>query len=1112
MKEQNELIVWFTVLGVIFLFLIVYLYYGKKRYNPFEKPMPTGRLFVIFAIFAVVMRLAMAYNLPGYGTDMDCFRAWANNVYTGGIENFYTGDFFADYPPIYIYILYFFGFIRNVFDLGLASPMYGMLLHLPAIICDVAGAYIVYRLAKQKFRAPVALMLSTLLLLNPAVMFNSSVWGQMDIILTLMLVLTIYLLVKDKLIWASVAFIVAFLIKPQAIMILPILGFVFIRNIIVSKDKKKAWFTFLISLGIMIGLFFLIPLPFGANQEPLWLAKQYLSTIGQYDQVTLNALNIFAMLGENFTPASMVVFLGLPGNVWGFIMIALVCVYTLFLYIKNSKKEFLFALTAFLLMGVFALGHGMHERYLFPVPVLLLLAFIFMKDKRLIWCTVLTFISLLLNQSLSLYYYQVMMPMAWTVAVSAVNMAIFIYTGYVITRLAFGPVREKAGDTDILASSAPMGAFDWEEDGVPLVGTEAAVQEETLVEEAGNGETEAPETSRVEFQKKLYPDAEFEVFDKPPAQMRLDSFERKKTLTKKDGLLMIVISAIYAVVAFTNLGAFKVPETPVHLDNTQIIVEFAQEEQIATIEYYAGYGKADFMVLSSKDGNSYTPVDLTKGSAESVTEVKHELKDLYKWQIYTTDINAKYIAVRPYGGDLDMLEMAFKDKDGNLVTPQSVTPPEAAPLFDEQELVPDEPTYMTDFYFDEIYHVRTAYENIHQIEPYEITHPPLGKIILACGIEMFGMNPFGWRFMGTLTGVLMLPVMYIFAKMLLKKTKYAAFATILFAADFMHFAQTRIGTIDSYSILWIMLMYLFMYLFTQSNFNKEKLSKSLVPLALSGLFFGIGAATKWLCMYAGAGLAVIFFMTLYKRYKEYQFAKESKLPDYKPIVQSFKWNVLIMLAWCVLFFIVVPLIIYFASYYPYTIVTQGNAYDFSRILENQSYMLNYHSLLDPDKVHPFASMWYSWPMDVRPVLFFNGHNTANGTISTLSTMGNPLIWWTGVVACIWLIIDSARGKHRNYGVTFTAIAALSQFVPWWFIAREVFIYHYFATVPFLIILIVFWLRNVERDFKYGKEFGWIFVTACIAMFIIFYPVITGIPFNAEYVTSLRWLQSWPFYG
>ena len=127
-------------------------------------------------------------------------------------------------------------------------------------------------------------------------------------------------------------------------------------------------------------------------------------------------------------------------------------------------------------------------------------------------------------------------------------------------------------------------------------------------------------------------------------------------------------------------------------------------------------------------------------------------------------------------------------------------------------------------------------------------------------------------------------------------------------------------------------------------------------------------------------------------------------------------------------------------------------------------------------------------------------------------MGNPLLWWAGVVACFWLIIDSARGKHRNYGVMFTAIAALSQFMPWWFVTREVFIYHYFATVPFLIILVVYWLKNIESDFKYGKYFMWGFVIACIAMFALFYPVITGIPFNTDYITNLRWLPSWPFYG
>ena len=78
-------------------------------------------------------------------------------------------------------------------------------------------------------------------------------------------------------------------------------------------------------------------------------------------------------------------------------------------------------------MGVFALGHGMHDRYLFPVPILLLFAFIFTKDKRLVWPVILTFIALLLNPSLSLYYYQVMIPLAWTIGVSAVSMAVFIY-------------------------------------------------------------------------------------------------------------------------------------------------------------------------------------------------------------------------------------------------------------------------------------------------------------------------------------------------------------------------------------------------------------------------------------------------------------------------------------------------------------------------------------------------------------------------------------------------------------------------------------------------------------------------------------------------------------
>ena len=41
---------------------------------------------------------------------------------------------------------------------------------------------------------------------------------------------------------------------------------------------------------------------------------------------------------------------------------------------------------------------------------------------------------------------------------------------------------------------------------------------------------------------------------------------------------------------------------------------------------------------------------------------------------------------------------------------------------------------------------------------YETTHPPLGKDLIMVGIALFGMTAFGWRFAGTLFGVLLVPL------------------------------------------------------------------------------------------------------------------------------------------------------------------------------------------------------------------------------------------------------------------------------------------------------------------------------------------------------------------
>ena len=105
------------------------------------------------------------------------------------------------------------------------------------------------------------------------------------------------------------------------------------------------------------------------------------------------------------------------------------------------------------------------------------------------------------------------------------------------------------------------------------------------------------------------------------------------------------------------------------------------------------------------------------------------------------------------------------------------------------------------------------------------------------------MNPFGWRFVGTLCGVIMVPLLYLFLKNLFGKRCIAVCGTALFAFDFMHFTQTRIATIDTYAVLFILISYLFMYRWVTWDWD-DPLSPpggAIYPWAFPA-FFGASAA------------------------------------------------------------------------------------------------------------------------------------------------------------------------------------------------------------------------------------------------------------------------------
>ena len=103
-----------------------------------------------------------------------------------------------------------------------------------------------------------------------------------------------------------------------------------------------------------------------------------------------------------------------------------------------------------------------------------------------------------------------------------------------------------------------------------------------------------------------------------------------------------------------------------------------------------------------------------------------------------------------------LFELAFRDAAGQLVPAAG-----GGALLDEQAAVPDTISQLNSMYFDEIYHGRTGYEQLHKMPVYETTHPPLGKDLIMVGIAMFGMTGFGWRFSGTLFGVLLVPLAWL---------------------------------------------------------------------------------------------------------------------------------------------------------------------------------------------------------------------------------------------------------------------------------------------------------------------------------------------------------------
>ena len=413
------------------------------------------------------------------------------------------------------------------------------------------------------------------------------------------------------------------------------------------------------------------------------------------------------------------------------------------------------------------------------------------------------------------------------------------------------------------------------------------------------------------------------------------------------------------------------------------------------------------------------------------------------------------------------------------------------------------------YYFDEVYHAYTAKEMLvgnpaawefWHTPPggfaYEWSHPPLAKLFMSLGMIIFGANAFGWRFFGAAAGVGIVLLVYILSMKLFKDKFIACTSSFLIVFESLVFVQSRIGMNDVYFIFFMLLSLILL------------LSRRYF---LMGIFWGLALASKWTAVYGIFIFPIFFLHELYSK----------QLQNKKAYIRK----IFLISPFC---FLIVPVLIYLFSYSPYFFLNDPTIKDhidansgvgkierdlclkaFDRdfcdkltiVWNVQQQIYWYHTRLKA--THSYQSLWNTWPFDIRPVYYYV--ENFDGKIAQIYAMGNPAIFWAGILAVIYSFYKLLSKPSFNLG--FVIACYLAFWLPWALSPRIMFIYHYTPSVVFLAILIAIGLRDLwERENLRFLVF--IYLAIVGATFIYFYPHTAAWPVPKSLNDSYFWLNSW----
>ena len=414
--------------------------------------------------------------------------------------------------------------------------------------------------------------------------------------------------------------------------------------------------------------------------------------------------------------------------------------------------------------------------------------------------------------------------------------------------------------------------------------------------------------------------------------------------------------------------------------------------------------------------------------------------------------------------------------------------------------------------FDEVFYPVFALNYISG-ETFFSVHPPLGSYILTLSIYLYDLlpwtdhidftsaqvdsiNPLAYRWIGAVSGVGLIYVGYRLALELLNKKVFALLVALFFAIDGSLLVDSRFGLINIYLTLFGFMAILF--------FIRAIKSESYGQLLIAGLMLGAVISIKWNGL--GFWLALLLFTFLLFVLNKVRLYSDENYKNHglKQISSVF----------------VMPFFIYLIIWIPEL------AHNESTLSDNHSQMISYHFDNSDQKIHPYSSPWYTWPLMIRPIGYFfdsasivNTEGASLEIFKAIHLFPNPALNLLSFISIILLTfkwvemltksIGTRKVSDETYTISLILIGFYSNYLPWALASRSTFIYHYQPAACFAFMALAFLLfqlttkNKIENMSLYYASLLLILVAA-----IYWLPLQLGLEISSVSFYSRMWFDTW----